>query len=116
GVALLCYEFNCSEWPAGPDDRAPHVRDRARIESQPLARLPEMAADDLRERLQRDLGLRIEGVFVVQGDEPRLHVPAMLSRLLVGGDEIRLGQVVLAEDLPIRRRVFVPDGRVGEGP
>src|SRR5207237_3603204 len=103
-----------SERPARPDDRAPHVRDGARVESEALVRRAEVSADDVDERLQRDLGPGIEGVLVVQGDEPRIHVPAVRAGLPIRGHEIWLRLVIFAEDLPVRRRVLVPDLRIGE--
>src|SRR5258706_9812945 len=55
-----------------PRERPPHMRARTVVVAEPFFRLLEMAADDVLERVDRHLGVRIERVEVVHGDEPRL--------------------------------------------
>ena len=51
-----------------PVDGPPHVRRRALIEAEPFLRLAEVAADHVRELLELDLHVGVEGVEVVHGD------------------------------------------------
>src|SRR5208283_1259300 len=54
----------------GADHRAPHMRDRAVVEAEPLLRLLEVAADHVGELLQLDLHVGIERIDVMDGDHP----------------------------------------------
>src|SRR5439155_667889 len=60
--------------------RPPHVRRWALIEAEPLFRLLEVAADDVRELLELDAHVWIERVEVVHGDETARLVPLVLAR------------------------------------
>src|SRR5260221_3814600 len=79
--------------------RAPHVRRRAAVVAQALRRLAEVAADDVGELLELDLGVRIERVEVVHAHHARGHVPLVLPRLLVLTLDVGLRLVVGAEVL-----------------
>src|SRR5215212_1998598 len=72
-LMLVCSETFRLESPRGlqvlgrPDHRAPHVRDGAAVEPEPFLGLLEVAADDVREVLDVDDGVGVEGVEVVEG-------------------------------------------------
>src|SRR4029450_9240726 len=86
-----------SQEPRGPHQRAPHVRRRRVVETQPLFRLLEAAADDVDEIVEIDLGVRIERVDVVHADEPRGHVVLVVAGALVLLHDVRFGPVVRPE-------------------
>src|SRR5919106_6616808 len=71
-----------SERRVGPRNRPPHVRDRGVVVAEPFFRLLEMTPDDVDERIDRDDGIRIEGVEIVDRHEARLHVPFVLAHHL----------------------------------
>ena len=90
------------------------MRRRRIVEAETLFRLPEIAADDVDEVVEIDLGVGIERIDVVHADHPRGHVVFVVPGALVFGDDIRLRLVVGAEIPGVHFRVFVADGRVGE--
>src|SRR4029078_589098 len=90
------------------------IRRRRIVEAQPFLRLLEIAADDVDKVVEIDLGIRIEGIDIVERDQPRAHVPFVVPRALVFGDDIRLRLVVGAEELDVHLRIFVADRRIGE--
>jgi hypothetical protein len=76
--------------------------------------LLEVAADDVDKIVEIDLGVRIERVDVVHRDQSRRHVPLVVPRALVFGDDVGFGLVVGAKKLDVHFRIFVADRRVGE--
>ena len=80
--------------PRRPHDRPPHMRGRAVVPAEAFLRLAEVAADDVLELIEVDLGVRIEGVDVVHADQPRGLVVLVVPRALVLLDDVRLGLVV----------------------
>src|SRR5207237_186205 len=79
---------------------------------QTFARLAEVASHDVFEGLERDRRFRVETVLVVQRDQARLHVPAVLARLAVRCLDVPLGYVIGTTHSPVSLRVFVPDLRL----
>src|SRR5579883_3299263 len=57
-----------------PQHRAPHVRRRAAVEAEAFLGLPEVAADDIDEIVEVDLGVGVERVDVVDADQARRPV------------------------------------------
>jgi 2-phospho-L-lactate guanylyltransferase len=96
-----------------PDDRPPHVRDRAVVEAEPLCRLSEVAPDDIHEVVQVDHRVRVEGVQVVDRDQSTGHVPLVVERALVLVLDVRLGLVLVAKPPHVLRGVFVAGRLVG---
>src|SRR5579862_1391688 len=78
--------------------RTPHVRARTVVVTEAFLRRLEVAADDVLERIDRHLRVRIERVEVVDRDEPRLHVPLVVLQPLVGVLNVLRRLIVLAED------------------
>src|SRR5881296_2555429 len=97
-------------------DGAPHVRRRARVPPEPFLRLPEVAAHHVRELLELHLYGGIEGIEVVDADQPRAHVPLVVARVLVIATDVRIRLVVGAEELDVHLGVGVADRLVGEEP
>src|SRR5881628_1796826 len=95
-------------------DGAPHVRRRTRVPPEPFLRLPEVAAHHVRELLELHLHGGIEGVEVIDADQPRTHVPRVIARVLVVAPDVRIGLIVGAEELDIHLRVLVADRLVRE--
>ena len=89
---------------------------RALVEAQPFFRLPEVAADDVRELVQLHPHVGVEGVEVVDGEQPRRHVPLVPARVLVGPLDVGLGLEVRAEQTDVRVRVAVAHRLVGVEP
>ncbi len=81
-----------------PDHRPPHVGDRRAVEAQAFLRLLEVAADDVGELLGIDVPVVVEGVDVVDRDQARGHVPAVIAGVLV-----RLDRCIRAACSPARR-------------
>jgi len=71
--------------------------DRAIVVSKPFFRLFEMAADDIDEWVDRHDRFRVERIEIVDRDEPRLHVPLVVSNPLVGILDVLRRHVVDAE-------------------
>src|SRR5262244_2532525 len=83
------------------DDRPPHVRRRARVESESFLRLLEVASHDVGELLELDLHGRIERVEIVDGHEARRHVPLVVLRVAVRLLDVRLRLVLMPEQLRV---------------
>src|SRR5215470_7041421 len=98
-----------SQEPRRPHDGAPHVRGRAVVEAQAFLRLLEVAADDVDEVVEMDLGVRIERVDVVERDQPRGHVPLVRPRALVLLDDVGFGRIVGPEEFHVELGIFVAD-------
>src|SRR5215217_7439817 len=99
-----------------PDDRAPHVRDGAAVEPKPFLGLLEVAADDVREVIDVDDGVRVERVEIVEGDQAAGHVPFVVARPLVLLFNVRLDLVIRPHQLDVHLRVLVTNGVVWEEP
>src|SRR6185312_3923031 len=74
-----------------PDDRAPHVGDRAVVVAQAFGRLLEVAADDVGELVELDVQVGIERVDVVHRDLPARHVPLVGAHALVVRGDVVVG-------------------------
>src|SRR5688572_25520668 len=73
------YSDRLLERSVGPLDGAPHVRDRAVVVTEPFLRLLEVPADDVHERVEAHLRIRVEGIQIVHRHHPRLAVPLVTS-------------------------------------
>src|SRR5262245_1441532 len=104
----------CLEEPRRPHQRAPHVRRWRVVEAEALFRLLEIAADDVDEIVEIDLGIGIERVDVVHADQARGHVIFVAAGTLVFLHDVGLGLVVGAEIFDVHIRVFVADRLVAE--
>src|SRR6266508_2004073 len=71
--------------------RPPHVRRRTVIEAQAFLRLLEVTTDHVRELLELHVRVGIECVEIVHCDEARSLITRVLTRVLVGFLNVRLG-------------------------
>lgn len=85
------------------------MRDGRSVEAEAFLRLAEVPADDVGEGVQIDGGVGVEGIKIVERDQPRRTIPFMRPRILVVGANIGLWLIVRAEEVDIGLRVFVTD-------
>ena len=90
------------------------MRRRRIVEAEAFLRLLEVAADDVDEIVEVDLGVGIERIDVVHRDHPRRHVVFVVLGALVFGDDVGLRLIVGAEIVDVHFRIFVADRRIGE--
>ena len=64
------------------------------VVAEPFLRLLEVAADDVAEFVDRDLGVRIKGIEIVGRHESRVFIPPMLLGELVGRVDMRRRHVI----------------------
>src|ERR1700760_770758 len=103
-----------SKKPRRPHDGAPHVGGRAVVPAEPFLRLFEVAAGDVLELIEVDLGVRIEGVDVVDADQPRGAVVLAIAGALVLFLDVRFRLIALSEILFVHFGVGVAIRLVGE--
>src|SRR4051794_30500390 len=78
----------------GPYHGSPHMGNGRPVESKPFGRLGEVAPDDVFELIEVRPGLAIKRVHVVDSDQARGHIPAVLACLLIlEPDEVWWGVV-----------------------
>ena len=85
-----------------PDHGAPHMGYRRTVESQPFPRLLEIPSHHVLKLIDAEIRhIGIEGVEIIQGNQPRGHVPAVIARLIVLGLHPGLDLVVCTEPLSL---------------
>src|SRR5882757_204941 len=91
---------------------SPHMSGRGRIQPEPFGGLAEMPADDVLETLR--LGRRgvIEKIDVVEGNQARRHVPAVIPGVFGITSNIVRRHIVRSEKAVVALRIGISDAFV----
>src|SRR5882757_7171160 len=97
-----------------PYQGSPHMSGRGRIQPEPFGRLTKMPADDVLEEFRvRRRGV-IEKVDVVEGNQARGHVPAVIPGVFGIAADVSRRHIVCPEKAVIALRIGISDTLVGK--